>query len=200
MAVNHDPILKRCRALDLSPAVLGYSKESRRNPNAGKQNKKLSKYGSQLKEKQKLKFIYGVLERQFYHYYELATKEQGITGENLLQILETRLDNVVWRMGFANTRREARQLVSHAHFTVNGKKVNIPSYRVKVGDVIAVKESSRSTTKFKELVEAETGNFVAPKWLENDKKNFTAKVVAKPSREDIDYEVNEQLVVELYSK
>ena len=200
MAVNHDPILKRCRALDLSPAVLGYSKESHKNPNAGKQNKKLSKYGTQLREKQKLKFIYGVLERQFYHYYELATKEQGITGENLLKILETRLDNVVWRMGFANTRREARQLVSHCHFTVNGKKVNIPSYRIKVGDVIAVKESSRSTTKFKELVEAETGNFIAPKWLENDKKNFTAKVVAMPSREDIDYEVNEQLVVELYSK
>lgn len=200
MAVNHDPILKKCRSLDISPAVLGYNKESNKNPNAGKQNKKLSKYGSQLKEKQKLKFIYGVMEEQFYHYYELATKMQGITGENLLKILETRLDNVVWRMGMANTRREARQLVTHAHFTVNGQKVDIPSYRVKVGDVIAVKESSRSKTKFKELVESEAGNYITPKWLECDKKNFTAKVVAVPSREEIDYEVDEQLIVELYSK
>lgn len=200
MAVNHDPILKKCRALDISPAVLGYNKESNKNPNAGKQNKKLSKYGSQLKEKQKLKFIYGVMERQFYHYYELATKMQGITGENLLKILETRLDNVVWRMGMASTRREARQLVAHAHFTVNGQKVDIPSYRVKIGDVIAVKESSRSSAKFKALVETEAGNFVTPKWLECDKANFTAKVVAAPSREEIDYEVDEQLIVELYSK
>ena len=130
MAVNRDPILKRCRALDLSPAVLGYDKKSNRNPN-GNKRKKESEYASQLKEKQKLKFIYGVLEKQFYHYYELATKEEGIAGENLLKLLESRLDNVVFRMGMACTRREARQLVSHGHFCVNGKRVDIPSYRVK---------------------------------------------------------------------
>jgi len=129
MAVNREPILKRCRAYGISPAVLGYNKESNRNPNAGR-NKKLSKYGEQLKEKQKLKFIYGVLERQFYHYYELAAKEEGMTGENLLKILECRLDNVVWRMGIASTRREARQLVSHEHLELNGKKVNVPSIRL----------------------------------------------------------------------
>ena len=199
MAVNHDPILKRCRALDLSPAVLGYSKESRRNPNAGKQNKKLSKYGSQLKEKQKLKFIYGVLERQFYHYYELATKEQGITGENLLQILETRLDNVVWRMGFANTRREARQLVNHGHITVNGSKVDIPSYLVKPGDVIAVREKSKNSVRIKEIVETNAKR-VIPSWLDMNRDTLTGKVLKLSEREDIDYDVQEHLIVELYSK
>ena len=152
MAVNRDPILKRCRALGISPAVLGYNKESNRNPNAGR-NKKLSKYGEQLKEKQKLKFIYGVLERQFYHYYELAAKEEGMTGENLLKILECRLDNVVWRMGIASTRREARQLVSHEHLELNGKKVNVPSIRLKVGDVISIRENFRSSERCKALAE-----------------------------------------------
>ena len=198
MAVNREPILKRCRAYGISPAVLGYNKESNRNPNAGR-NKKLSKYGEQLKEKQKLKFIYGVLERQFYNYYELAAKKSGMTGENLLVILESRLDNVVWRMGMASTRREARQLVTHGHFTLNGKKVNIPSLMVKVGDVVAVKESSRSSAKFKALAEALDVKS-APKWLDLDKTNLTVKVVNAPAREDLDYEIDEQQVVELYSK
>ena len=198
MAVNHDPILKRCRALGISPAVLGYDKESHRNPK-GDARKKLSKYGTQLKEKQKLKFIYGVMEKQFYNYYEMAAKKQGMTGENLLVILESRLDNIVWRMGLANTRREARQLVTHAHFTLNGKKVDVPSQLVKIGDVVAVKEASRSTTKFKALAEA-LDTKTAPKWLELDKANLSVKVIAAPARDDIDYEVDEQQVVELYSK
>lgn len=198
MAVNHDPILKRCRALGISPAVLGYDKESHRNPK-GDARKKLSKYGTQLKEKQKLKFIYGVMEKQFYNYYEMAAKKQGMTGENLLVILESRLDNIVWRMGMANTRREARQLVTHAHFTLNGKKVDVPSQLVKVGDVVAVKEASRSSAKFKALAEA-LDTKTAPKWLELDKANLSVKVIAAPAREDIDYEVDEQQVVELYSK
>ena len=198
MAVNHDPILKRCRALGISPAVLGYDKESHRNPK-GDTRKKLSKYGTQLKEKQKLKFIYGVMEKQFYNYYEMAAKKQGMTGENLLVILESRLDNIVWRMGMANTRREARQLVTHAHFTINGKKVDVPSQLVKVGDVVAVKEASRSSAKFKALAEA-LDTKSAPKWLELDKANLSVKVIAAPARDDIDYEVDEQQVVELYSK
>ena len=198
MAVNHDPILKKCRALGISPAVLGYDKSSNRNPGADKR-KKVSKYGTQLKEKQKVKFIYGVLENQFRHYYEMAAKKEGITGENLLQILESRIDNVVWRMGLANTRREARQLVTHAHFTVNGQKVDIPSYLVKPGDVVALKESSRSSEKFKALAEA-LDTKIVPKWLDLDKAALSAKVVAHSTREDIDYEVEEQQIVELYSK
>ena len=198
MAVNRDPILKRCRALDLSPAVLGYDKKSNRNPN-GNKRKKESEYASQLKEKQKLKFIYGVLEKQFYHYYELATKEEGIAGENLLKLLESRLDNVVFRMGMACTRREARQLVNHGHFTVNGKRVNIPSFQVKPGDVVAVCEKSRTTTKFKSLLE-ENGKKACPKWIEKANDAFEGKVVAMPARDDIDYEVAEHLIVELYSK
>ena len=198
MAVNHDPILKRCRTLGISPAVLGYDKSSNRNPGS-ERGRKLSKYGTQLKEKQKLKFIYGVLERQFYHYYELAAKKEGVTGENLLQILECRLDNVVWRMGMASTRREARQLVTHSHFTVNGKKANIPSMMVKVGDVIAVKENFRESVQCKNLAEAlQTKN--TAKWLDVDKTGLAAKVVAMPARDDIDFEVDEQLIVELYSK
>lgn len=198
MAVNHDPILKRCRALGISPAVLGYDKSSNRNPGS-ERGRKLSKYGTQLKEKQKLKFIYGVLERQFYHYYELAAKKEGVTGENLLQILECRLDNVVWRMGMASTRREARQLVTHSHFTVNGKKANIPSMMVKVGDVVAVKENFRDSVQCKNLAEAlQTKN--TAKWLDVDKNGLAAKVVAMPARDDIDFEVDEQLIVELYSK
>ena len=198
MAVNHDPILKRCRALDLSPAVLGYDKKSNRNPGAGKR-KKVSEYGMQMKEKQKLKFIYGVMEKQFYHYYEMATKMQGITGENLLSILECRLDNVVWRMGMASTRREARQLVSHGHFTVNGKKADIPSILVKAGDVVAVKENRRDGARIKALAEMMDSR-MKPKWIEADAANMSAKVVALPTREDLDYECNEQLVIELYSK
>ena len=198
MAVNHDPILKRCRALGISPAVLGYDKSSNRNPGS-ERGKKLSKYGTQLKEKQKVKFIYGVLERQFYHYYELAAKKEGVTGENLLQILECRLDNVVWRMGMASTRREARQLVTHSHFTVNGKKANIPSMMVKLGDVVAVKENFRDSVQCKNLAEAlQTKN--TAKWLDVDKTGLAAKVVALPARDDIDFEVDEQLIVELYSK
>jgi small subunit ribosomal protein S4 len=198
MAVNREPILKRCRAYGISPAVLGYNKESNRNPNAGR-NKKLSKYGEQLKEKQKLKFIYGVLERQFYHYYELAAKEEGMTGENLLKILECRLDNVVWRMGIASTRREARQLVSHEHLELNGKKVNVPSIRLKVGDVISIRENFRSSERCKALVE-ELQTKTAPKWLDVNKETLTAKVIALPTKEDLDYPVEEQNIVEFYSK
>mgnify|MGYP000799365120 CR=1 FL=1 len=160
---------------------------------------KLSEYGMQLNEKQKVKFIYGVLEKQFHAYYEKAERKQGITGEILLQELERRLDNVVFRMGFANTRREARQLVNHAHFTVNGKRVNIPSYQVKPGDVVAVSEKSRSTTKFKSLLE-ENGKKACPKWIEKANDSFEGKIVAMPARDDIDYDVAEHLIVELYSK
>lgn len=199
MAVNRSPILKRCRTLGISPAVLGYDKESNRKPGGAKQRKKLSGYGAQLKEKQKVKFIYGVLEKQFYHYYELAERKEGVTGENLLQILECRLDNVVWRMGMASTRREARQLVTHNHFTINGKKANIPSMMVKVGDVIAVKENFRSSAQCKALAEALQTKIPA-KWLEVNKEALSAKVVALPAREDLDYEVDEQMIVELYSK
>ena len=198
MAVNRDPILKRCRALGISPAVLGYNKSSNRNP-GGDRRKKVSEYGLRLKEKQKVKFIYGVLEKQFVHYYELATKKEGLAGENLLKILETRLDNVVWRMGMARTRREARQLVTHGHFTLNGHKADIASMLVKVGDVIAVKENFRENELCKTLV-ADLQDKVSPKWLEVDKTALTAKVVAAPARDELDYEVNEQLIVEFYSK
>ena len=198
MAKNRQPVLKRCKTLGLSPAVLGYSKETNRNPKANVRRKQ-SEYGKQLNEKQKVKFIYGVLEKQFHAYYEKAERKQGITGEILLQELERRLDNVVFRMGFANTRREARQLVNHAHFTVNGKRVNIPSYQVKPGDVVAVSEKSRSTTKFKSLLE-ENGKKACPKWIEKANDSFEGKIVAMPARDDIDYDVAEHLIVELYSK
>ena len=197
MAKNMQPILKRCKTRDLSPAVLGYSKSTKRQPKQTR--RKQSEYGMQLSEKQKVKFIYGVLEKQFRAYYEKAERKQGITGEILLQELERRLDNVVFRMGFANTRREARQLVSHAHFTVNGHKVNIPSYQVKPGDVVAVREKSRSSVKFKTLLE-ENSKSVCPKWIEKAKDSFEGKIVAMPARDDIDYEVAEHLIVELYSK
>ena len=193
MAVNKDPILKRCRYLGISPAVMGVSKkESIRFKNANNR-KKISEYGLQLKEKQKLKFIYGVLEKQFYHYFEIASKMEGKTGDNLITCLESRLDSVVYRMGLALTRREARQLVVHNHYTVNGKKVNIPSYRVKVGDVIALAEKDKTSEKFKSTVEATNGR-VVPMWLN------AASVVRMPSAEDIDYEVAAHLIVELYSK
>lgn len=197
MAKNTQPVLKRCKTLGLSPAVLGYSKSTKRQPKQSR--RKQSEYGMQLNEKQKVKFIYGVLEKQFHAYYEKAERKQGITGEILLQELERRLDNVVFRMGFANTRREARQLVNHAHFTVNGKRVNIPSYQVKPGDVVAVSEKSRSTTKFKSLLE-ENGKKACPKWIEKANDSFEGKIVAMPARDDIDYDVSEHLIVELYSK
>lgn len=197
MAKNMQPVLKRCKTLGLSPAVLGYSKESKRTPKQSR--RKQSEYGLQLTEKQKVKFIYGVLEKQFRAYYEKAERKQGVTGEVLLQELERRLDNVVFRMGFANTRREARQLVNHGHFTVNGKRVNIPSYQIRLGDVVAVSEKSRTTTKFKSLIE-EQGKKPMPKWIDKVAESFEGKIIAMPARDDIDYEVAEHLIVELYSK
>ena len=199
MAKNMQPIAKRCKALGISPAVMGYSKkETKRNP-GGQMRKKKSEYAIQLNEKQKVKFVYGILEKQFRMYYEKATGMPGKTGENLLQLVERRLDNVVYRLGFAMTRREARQLVNHAHFIVNGKRVNIPSYQVKPGDVVAVSEKSRSTTKFKSLLE-ENGKKACPKWIEKANDSFEGKIVAMPARDDIDYDVAEHLIVELYSK
>ena len=201
MAVNRDPILKRCRALDISPAVLGYSenKKSKRFQKDGARRRKVSEYGTQLKEKQKLKFVYGVLEKQFYHYYELAVKEEGIAGENPIQLLESRLDNIVFRMGMATTRREARQLVTHGHFCVNGKRVDIPSYRVKVGDVVSLREKSKNSPKFKQIEEV-AGSRLTPMWLEVDKDKKEAKVTRRFQREDLDFEIEEHLIIELYSK
>ena len=198
MAVDRQPVLKRCKALGISPMVLGYSKETKRHANANNR-KKSSEYGLQLKEKQKLKFIYGVLEKQFYHYYEMAVKMKGVAGENLIKILESRLDNVVFRMGMAKTRKEARQLVVHGHFDVNGSRVDIPSYRIKVGDVISLRENSKKSVKFKEIVEATNGRLV-PTWLDMNKDAQTAKVTRLPAKEDLDYEIEEHLIVELYSK
>lgn len=198
MAVNRDPILKRCRYLGISPTVVGIDKKSRKNPNANSR-RKVSEYGMQLKEKQKLKFIYGVLEKQFYHYYELAAKMEGQAGNNLIVLLESRLDNVVFRMGLASTRRESRQLVNHGHFLVNGKKVDIPSYRIKVGDVITLRDKSKSSTKFKENLEI-TKSRVVPAWLDENRDEFKATVTRMPTVEDLDYEVEAHLIVELYSK
>ncbi len=198
MAINKEPILKKCKALGISPMVMGVGKETKRDPKANVR-KKESEYSKQLKEKQKLKFIYGVLEKQFRHIYEKAEKMEGQAGTNLLTLLELRLDNVAYRMGLSMTRREARQLVSHGHFNVNGARVDIPSYRVKVGDVIALRENSKKSVKFKEIVEATNGRLI-PTWLEVDKENLTAKVVRLPAKEDLDYEVEEHMIVELYSK
>ena len=198
MAVNRDPILKRCRYLGISPTVVGINKESSRKPNANGR-RKVSEYGLQLKEKQKLKFIYGVLEKQFYHYYELATKEEGIAGENLIRLLESRLDNIVFRMGLATTRREARQLVTHGHFCVNGKRVDIPSYRVKVGDTISLREKSKKSKKFEQIAEV-AGGRLTPMWLDVDKEKQSAKVTRQFQRDDLDYEIAEHLIIELYSK
>ena len=197
MAINRQPVLKRCKTLGINPATMGIDKSSNRNPKQGR--KKQSEYGLQLNEKQKVKFIYGVLEKQFRKYYVMATKKQGITGEMLLQILESRLDNVVFRLGLANTRREARQIVNHGHITVNGQKVDIPSYLVKPGDVIAVREKSKNSVRIKEIVET-NANRVVPKWLSVDKNTLTGKVITLAARDDIDYEVEEHLIVELYSK
>ena len=199
MAKNTQPIAKRCKALGISPAVMGYNKkETTRNSNT-QQRRKKSEYATQLQEKQKVKFIYGVLEKQFARYYEKAVSSKGITGEVMLQELERRLDNVVFRLGYATTRREARQLVNHGHFTVNGKKVNIPSYQVKPGMVIELKEASRKIERFKENVEANS-TIVVPKWLSFDAANMVGKVVAAPTREDIEFPVEEHLIIELYSK
>ena len=198
MAKNTQPVLKRCRTLGVSPAAMGYSKQSNRNP-GGKRRTKKSEYGTQLTEKQKVKFVYGILEKQFRMYYEKAERMNGNTGEILLSLVERRLDNVVYRLGFASTRREARQLVNHGHYTVNGKSVNIPSYLVDVNDVIAVSEKSSSNNRFKKMKDDDA--FVAaPKWLERDKNNLTGKVIALPARDDIDFEIAENLIVELYSK
>ena len=198
MAKNTQPVLKRCRTLGVSPAAMGYAKQSNRNP-GGKRRTKKSEYGTQLTEKQKVKFVYGILEKQFRMYYEKAERMNGNTGEILLSLVERRLDNVVYRLGFASTRREARQLVNHGHYTVNGKSVNIPSYLVEVGDVIAVSEKSSSNNRFKKMKEDDA--FVAaPKWLDRDKNNLTGKVIALPARDDIDFEIAENLIVELYSK
>ncbi len=198
MAVNREPILKKCKSLGISPMVMGVGKETKRNA-ASNFRKKESDYKRQLKEKQKLKFIYGVQEKQFRHIYEKAEKIEGQAGANLLSLLEQRLDNVVFRMGLSMTRREARQLVSHGHFDVNGSRVDIPSYRVKVGDVISLRENSKKSVKFQEIVEAANGRLI-PTWLDVNKENLTASVVRLPNKEDLDYEVEEHLVVELYSK
>ena len=198
MAKNTQPVLKRCRTLGVSPAAMGYSKQSNRNP-GGKRRTKKSEYGTQLTEKQKVKFVYGILEKQFRMYYEKAERMNGNTGEILLSLVERRLDNVVYRLGFASTRREARQLVNHGHYTVNGKSVNIPSYLVDVNDVIAVSEKSSSNNRFKKMKE-DDAFIAAPKWLERDKNNLTGKVIALPARDDIDFEIAENLIVELSSK
>lgn len=197
MAVNRVPVLKRCRALGLEPSYLGYDKKSNRtNARAGK---KVSEYGLQLREKQKAKFIYGVLEKPFHNYYVKADRMKGMTGENLMVMLESRLDNVVFRMGFARTRREARQVVGHKHVTVNGKVVNIPSYLIKAGDVIEVKESAKSLQRFKDIVEV-TGGRLVPEWMDVDIEALKGTIKNLPTREMIDVPVDEMLIVELYSK
>ncbi len=197
MARNMQPVLKRCRTLGIEPSVMGVDKSSNKNPKQSR--RKQSEYALQLNEKQKVKFIYGLLEKQFRKYYVMATKRQGITGEMLLQILESRLDNVIFRLGLANTRRESRQIVNHGHVLVNGKKVDIPSYLVKPGDVITLKDKSKNSDRMKEIVEANASR-VVPKWLSMDKNTLTGKVITLADRDDIDFEVQEHLIVELYSK
>ena len=200
MAKNMQPIAKRCRALGISPAAMGYrKKESNRNP-GGQMRRKKSEYAIQLTEKQKVKFVYGIMEKQFRAYYEKAAKMPGKTGENLLFLVERRLDNVVYRLGFAMTRREARQLTGHGHFTVNGKRVNIPSYLVSEGDVIEVAEKSRSSVKFKRLTGEDAVVVVLPQWLQREKDSLKGTVVKMPVREDIDLPIEEHLIVEYYSK
>ena len=197
MAVNKVPVLKRCRSLGLEPSYLGYDKKSKRN--LSRANKKVSEYGLQLREKQKAKFIYGVLEKPFRNYYEKADRMRGLTGPNLMTMLETRLDNVVFRLGFARTRREARQVVDHKFVLVNGKVVNIPSYLVKAGDVIEIKEAKKSTQRMKDIVEVAGGRIV-PEWLDCDTDALKGTVKSLPTREQIDVPVDEMLIVELYSK
>ena len=197
MAVNRVPVLKRCRSLGLEPMVLGYDKKSRRS--LTRSNRKMSEYGLQLREKQKAKFIYGVLEKPFRNYYEKADRMKGMTGENLMIMLERRLDNVIFRMAFARTRREARQIVDHKQVTVNGKVVNIPSYLVKAGDVIEIRESKKDSVRYKEIIET-AGARIVPAWLDADQENLKGTVKALPTREEIDVPVDEMLIVELYSK
>ena len=197
MAVNRTPVLKRCRSLGLDPVYLGYDKKSKRE--LKRANKKMSEYGLQLREKQKAKFIYGVLEKPFRNYYKKADRMKGQTGTNLMVILESRLDNVVFRSGFARTRREARQIVDHKHVLVNGKQVNIPSYLVKAGDVIEIKEKNKSLQRMKDIVEV-TGGRLVPDWLDVDAEKLQGTVKELPSREQIDVPVDEMLIVELYSK
>lgn len=197
MAVDKTPVLKRCRSLGLDPVFLGYDKKSNRQ--LRNQRRKMSEYGLQLREKQKAKFIYGVLEKPFRNYYAKANQMKGQTGTNLMVLLESRLDNVIFRMGLARTRREARQIVDHRLITVNGKVVNIPSYLVSAGDVVAVKESKKSLQRFKDIFEVTNGRMV-PAWIDCDQENLKATVKQLPSREEIDVPVNEMLIVELYSK
>ena len=197
MAVNRVPVLKRCRSLGMDPVYLGIDKKSNRQ--LKRSNRKMSEYGLQLREKQKAKFIYGVLEKPFRNYFEKAQRQPGMTGPNLMILLESRLDNVVFRMGLARTRREARQIVDHKHVTVNGKQVNIPSYLVKAGDTIEIKEKVKSMQRYKDILEV-TGGRLVPEWLESDQENLKGVVKELPSREVIDVPVNEMLIVELYSK
>ena len=197
MAVNKVPVLKRCRSLGLEPSYLGYDKKSNRE--LKRANKKMSEYGLQLREKQKAKFIYGVLEKPFHNYYERADQMKGMTGQNLMTILESRLDNVVFRLGFARTRKEARQIVDHKFVTVNGKQVNIPSYLVKAGDVIEIKEKCKGSQRYKDILEV-TGGRLVPAWLDIDQEALKGEVKALPTREEIDVPVDEMLIVELYSK
>ena len=195
MARNRQPVLKKCRNLGLEPSILGVNKKSSRNirPNA---NRKLTEYGIQLKEKQKVRFVYGVQEKQFYKLYEEATRKDGVTGELLLQYLERRLDNVVYRLGFGATRRQARQIVSHGHILINGKRVNIASYRVKQGDVITIKENSKELSIIKESV----GQKTVPGWLSLEEGALIAKVLENPGRDAVDFEINEAMIIEFYSR
>ena len=197
MAVNRVPVLKRCRSLGLDPIYLGIDKKSTRQ--LKRANRKMSEYGLQLREKQKAKFIYGVLEKPFHNYYNKADRMPGQTGANLMIMLETRLDNVIFRLGFARTRQEARQIVDHKHVLVNGKQVNIPSYLVKAGDTVEIKESCKSSDRYKAILESTAGRLV-PEWLESDQENLKGVVKELPTREMIDVPVNEMLIVELYSK
>ena len=197
MAVNRVPVLKRSRSLGMDPIYLGIDKKSNRE--LKRANRKLSEYGQQLREKQKAKFIYGVLEKPFRNYYAKASKMNGMVGTNLMILLETRLDNVVFRLGFARTRREARQIVGHQHILVNGKRVQIPSYRVKAGDTVEIREKSKSSQRYKDILEVTAGRMV-PAWLEADQENLKGVVKELPTRDEIDVPVNETLIVELYSK
>ena len=199
MAINKQPVARKCRALGVSPAEMGYGKkQSKRNP-GGTRRKKVSEYGAQLKEKQKVKFVYGVLEKQFHKYYLKATNMKGITGDNMLQLLELRLDNVVYRLGLGKTRRAARQIVVHGHIRVNGQKVDIPSYLLKAGDVVSIREKSRDSEKIKAVLEANASRPV-PEWLDKNGDDLTAKIVKLPDREQIEVPVEEHLIVEFYSK
>ena len=197
MAINRTPVLKRCRSLDLDPIFLGYDKKSNRT--SARAGKKMSEYGLQLREKQKAKFIYGVLEKPFRNYYEKADRMKGMTGENLMTMLESRLDNVVFRMGFARTRKEARQVVDHKHVLVNGKVINIPSYLIKAGDVISLSDKAKELQRYKDVLEV-TGARLVPEWLDVDQDALKGTVKNLPTREMIDVPVNEMLIVELYSK